>query len=375
MFRSETQVPGHSNWLARWWPWLAVAVLLGISCAEPPEAEWTALQSVRRTLLREHAAYWCPEEYAAFEVACAALTGEMARLRSEFRWFRRSSECDRAAARIRELLAAGRLLAARVAEERNRRREELAAELAGFEELLSPRHNRIVAVELRRLRARFELELHRCRRLLNEGALEDAEAVLPELRKAAGDFVQSLRQFEERFEDPSLRRSWAALCREALRLSREKPGALLVEKHARRLYVLRQGTAVAGYDIDLGWNGLQRKRYAGDGATPEGLYEVVERRSGRATRYHLALLLNYPNEEDRRRFRKLQQQGLIPPGRRMGGLIEIHGDGGRGLDWTDGCVALDNQDMELLFREAYVGMPVVIVGRCDLPPGFEASRK
>ncbi|GAB4240910.1 MAG: hypothetical protein Kow00109_16080 [Acidobacteriota bacterium] len=349
--------------------------LLWSGCAEPPEEEWSALQSLRRDLLRDRPAYWFPEEFAAFESECLALTTEMARLRSEFRWLRTESKREATAARIRALLAAGRHLAARVAEERSRRREELTAELGELETLLSPRHSRIVAPELRRLRARFEIELQRCRVLLSEGGVEDAEAVLPRLREAAGEFVQSLRQFEERFADPALHRWWEGLCRRAVRLSQDKPGVLLVDKHRRRLYVLRKGLVTADFDVDLGWNGLEQKRYAGDGATPEGLYEVVERRSGRSTRYYLALLLNYPNDEDRRRFRELRRKGLIPAGRRIGGLIEIHGDGGQGLDWTDGCIALENGDMEALFREAYVGMPVVIVGRCDAPSGSGAGAR
>jgi len=52
----------------------------------------------------------------------------------------------------------------------------------------------------------------------------------------------------------------------------------------------------------------------------------------------------------------------IPRGASMGGLIEIHGNGGRGKDWTKGCVALRNSDMDDLFRRTSVGTPVTIVG-------------
>ena len=50
---------------------------------------------------------------------------------------------------------------------------------------------------------------------------------------------------------------------------------------------------------------------------------------------------------------------------RPGGLIEIHGEGGRGEDWTRGCVALSNRDMDDLFRRVAVGTPVTIVGAED----------
>jgi len=60
----------------------------------------------------------------------------------------------------------------------------------------------------------------------------------------------------------------------------------------------------------------------------------------------------------------MRARGELGPGVRIGNFSEIHGQGGRGRDWTDGCIALDNDDMEQLFSMAYVGMPVVIVGTC-----------
>jgi lipoprotein-anchoring transpeptidase ErfK/SrfK len=57
----------------------------------------------------------------------------------------------------------------------------------------------------------------------------------------------------------------------------------------------------------------------------------------------------------------------VPPGRGIGGLIEIHGAGGQGRNWTDGCVALVNPDMDRLFAAVGVGTPVTIVGRAHLP--------
>jgi hypothetical protein len=52
----------------------------------------------------------------------------------------------------------------------------------------------------------------------------------------------------------------------------------------------------------------------------------------------------------------------LPAGARIGGLIEIHGEGGRNRDWTSGCVALANGDMDRVFDRAGIGTPVTIVG-------------
>jgi lipoprotein-anchoring transpeptidase ErfK/SrfK len=85
------------------------------------------------------------------------------------------------------------------------------------------------------------------------------------------------------------------------------------------------------------------------------------------TRYYRALMLDYPNEEDMKRFRALKQQGLVPRRGGAGSNIEIHGDGGREQDWTQGCVALSNDDMDALVGFVQVGTPVTIVG--TIPDG------
>ena len=95
---------------------------------------------------------------------------------------------------------------------------------------------------------------------------------------------------------------------------------------------------------------IDPKRVAGDGATPEGVYRVTRKKSGGETRYYKALLLSYPNAEDRERFERERALGRIAADALIGSLIEIHGEGGRGKNWTDGCVALTNDEMDELFE-------------------------
>jgi murein L,D-transpeptidase YafK len=78
--------------------------------------------------------------------------------------------------------------------------------------------------------------------------------------------------------------------------------------------------------------------------------------------YYRAFLLDYPNAEDLKRIRAAKDAGIIPSGAGPGALVEIHGEGGRGVDWTNGCVAVTNADMDELFRLVKVGTPVTIVG-------------
>jgi L,D-peptidoglycan transpeptidase YkuD (ErfK/YbiS/YcfS/YnhG family) len=143
---------------------------------------------------------------------------------------------------------------------------------------------------------------------------------------------------------------------------REGRVAIVVSKESHRLTVYHRGTAVAAYVVDLGFNWTADKRHEGDGATPEGRYRVAARLGKNASIYHKALRLDYPNADDRAEFARAQHRGDLPAGARIGGLIEIHGGGGRDQDWTDGCVALADDDMDRVFERAGVGTPVTIVG-------------
>lgn len=73
-------------------------------------------------------------------------------------------------------------------------------------------------------------------------------------------------------------------------------------------------------------------------------------------------MLNYPNEEDTAKFREEIASGTLPHNAKIGGLIEIHGDGGKGIDWTEGCIALTNKEMDQIYKIIKVGTPVTIVG-------------
>lgn len=138
--------------------------------------------------------------------------------------------------------------------------------------------------------------------------------------------------------------------------------SIVVDKFAFCCYLYKGGKEVARYDAEFGKNWIGDKQYQGDKATPEGIYSVVKKKGAGNTIYHRALLLNYPNDEDRQRFSQAQKAGRISKNAKIGGLIEIHGHGGQGANWTEGCVALSNDDMESLFSKVSVGTPVVIVG-------------
>jgi lipoprotein-anchoring transpeptidase ErfK/SrfK len=161
------------------------------------------------------------------------------------------------------------------------------------------------------------------------------------------------------FQDLSKWRRWSD---ETLSWSRNNNATvIIVDKFAHRLYVYNDGSLKKEFRTELGPHWIGTKKYRGDSATPEGKYHITKKKSSRQTKYYKALLINYPNDEDQARYNSLVKSGSIPR-RGAGNLIEIHGDGGKGINWTDGCIALTNDEIDRLYDLVNVGTPVTIVG-------------
>lgn len=165
---------------------------------------------------------------------------------------------------------------------------------------------------------------------------------------------------KEYFNNFSKWKNWYAA---TIRLSAQNNNyAFIVDKIKHKGYLYYKGKLSKEYDVEFGRNWIGDKLYAGDKATPEGMYRVIKKKADGNSRYHKAMLINYPNEEDYALFNNKKRQGLISKNSRIGGLIEIHGDGGKGADWTSGCIALADYDIDDLFSRMSVGTPVTIIG-------------
>ena len=134
---------------------------------------------------------------------------------------------------------------------------------------------------------------------------------------------------------------------------------ILIEKSTRRLMLISQGEVLKSYKIALGGNPIGPKERQGDNKTPEGTY-VIDARN-RDSRFHLSLHISYPNERDKKRAKEL---GVSP-----GGDIMIHGikngfswvgDAHAGVDWTKGCIAVTDQEIEEIDKLAPNGTIVEI---------------
>ncbi len=138
--------------------------------------------------------------------------------------------------------------------------------------------------------------------------------------------------------------------------------ALVIDKMSHECYLYQDGCLDATFPVELGIQWMGRKTVIGDAATPEGRYQIIQKKDSTKSDYHKALVVSYPNEEDVEYFSNLKEKGLLPANASIGGGIEVHGEGNKGYDWTQGCIALRNQDIDYLFDIVQIGTPVTIVG-------------
>jgi len=155
---------------------------------------------------------------------------------------------------------------------------------------------------------------------------------------------------------------WFALCmivRVQTSSSPEKADSILVLKKDHVIELFSAGKVIRTYKIALGRGGLAPKQREGDALTPEGHYVIDARNE--SSHYHKALHVSYPNAQDRERAARL---GVSP-----GDAIMIHGlPNGLGwlgathrmYDWTLGCVAVTDAEIDEIWRLVPVGTPVEI---------------
>jgi murein L,D-transpeptidase YafK len=142
--------------------------------------------------------------------------------------------------------------------------------------------------------------------------------------------------------------------------------SILVRKDIRRLYLMHDHHIIKGYNIALGRNPAGHKERRGDHKTPEGIYKISLKNAHSG--YHKALKISYPNSKDRARAHK---KGLDP-----GNDVFLHGlsnDPKRKkellagehpvINWTWGCIAVTDHEIDEIFRVVPVGTPIEICNK------------
>lgn len=134
---------------------------------------------------------------------------------------------------------------------------------------------------------------------------------------------------------------------------------LVAVKSQHKLYAYSKGKLIVTYTIAIGKNPIGAKEYEGDLKTPEGNYTIFDKNPNSA--YHKNLGISYPNADDIKRAKELNKP--------KGGDIKIHGlQNGKGYigklhrikDWTNGCVALTDEEIDEIYNHIPIGTPIEI---------------
>jgi len=138
---------------------------------------------------------------------------------------------------------------------------------------------------------------------------------------------------------------------------------IIIKKSTRMLYLSNNGKIFKKYHISLGDNPFGHKNFSGDEKTPEGVYFLDWRQQSKT--YNISLHVSYPNENDKANAQLYGQSA--------GGMIMIHGTPTHWelsplgswlplmVDWTDGCIGVNNQDMKEIWNLTTDGIPIIIL--------------
>jgi L,D-peptidoglycan transpeptidase YkuD (ErfK/YbiS/YcfS/YnhG family) len=340
----------------------AVAVLFG--CSEPPvppEFNTSVLQG--QELWRAGAPLYAPNEYDDYLESLKLSQQLLARERSRFVWFR---DFEPARQTIRQVLLEGDSLLVLVNESKSQRQSEIGTNIDDLQKRIRLLRGLAESVKDRRLAARrlmkAEVLVDEASALSRTGSYQEAENRLEQAAVEVNAVVRAVIPLVKRYADREQIAYWRRLFNEGVAQSKKSGGYLIVvNKIDSELTLYRKGVALKTYPAGLGFNFLSDKLYSGDKATPEGNYRIIKKLPW--SKYYRALLIDYPNAENQRRFAKAKREGVISSKAHIGGLIEIHGGGKDGM--TDGCVALENPQMLELYNTVDVGTPVVIVGAVE----------
>jgi hypothetical protein len=324
----------------------------------PPEVKQAETQE--HSLWRAGASLYAAEEYARYLSSYREAKDKLIRENAKFAWFRKYEAVEAA---FKNLLDEGDKILGKVQKQKEIKSSNILNQIDALKKRISSVQRLSLMISEGRL---ARISLMRAELKLKEGGLlhkrenfDAAELTLSEAALHLKNAEDTIFSILERYNDSRHIAMWKKWAADTLSESRKKGStAIIVNKIERKLTVYKNGKSYITCEVGLARNGLADKLHSGDYATPEGKYQIIKKMP--ASKYHKALLINYPNEEDRRQFNLAKKRGMVPQGVSIGGLIEIHGGGKDSL--TDGCISLENKDMDRVFNAVNIGTPVTIVG-------------
>jgi L,D-peptidoglycan transpeptidase YkuD (ErfK/YbiS/YcfS/YnhG family) len=346
-----------------------IAVLLlvlaaSFGCSEkpvPPEVQLAVSQ--QETLRGAGVSIYAPQEFRTYQSELAASQEILETERRRWSWFR---DYDKVGVAFKQVLTHGEEISKKISKARKEENEAISTQQRDLAVRLALLRNLSENLKDRRLAAaklvQAEIRLEEARSYTSAGKGKEALRCLNEAKHDVAGAVYVAKLVLARYGDRNEITRWRRMVENGVAESRRTGGELLVvSKAERKLTLYRKGVPVRSWEAGMGFNFLSDKLYSGDKATPEGSYQICRKIPG--SKFFQALLINYPNSEDRQRFMAARRKGQIPKGAGIGSLIEIHGGGRDGM--TNGCVALDDRDMATLFSQISVNTPVIIVGTTD----------
>jgi tetratricopeptide (TPR) repeat protein len=172
------------------------------------------------------------------------------------------------------------------------------------------------------------------------------EALRQEVRERRNESIARQKKIESLEQEVAAKENEIVTLKKEVFAIRKGPAdKILIEKKERRLMLISKGKVLKTYQIALGGNPIGPKERQGDNKTPEGTYVIDARNKN--SRYHQSLHISYPNENDKKRAK---ERGVAP-----GGDIMIHGikngfswvgDLHTEVDWTKGCIAVTDEEIE-----------------------------
>ncbi len=344
-----------------------LAMSLGGCVETVPDELVEALESIDRDLVTLRASNITPEAYSKFSRQWLSLR---TRIQSEenivrWPWEENGLETD-----LESLQIEGSRLVAVVNTRLQEQRTDAETKLAKVEQRLRLLNTRVGDIGSRVVLGEYpvetELLVRQARLFIEQGQFAHAIQASDLAGKRLLTQTALLTNELGRYADGDLIAAWQESAQRTIEWSRtHRAQAIVISKADRVLSLYKNGRKTLTYPIRLGSKGIRAKQHYADGATPEGEYRIQRKRGSGQTPYFRALILDYPNADDRRRFEAAQQSGLIPKNQHMPGLIQIHGIAQGITDQPYGSILLDNPQIAMLFDHISVGTPVTIVGALE----------
>jgi L,D-peptidoglycan transpeptidase YkuD (ErfK/YbiS/YcfS/YnhG family) len=324
-------------------------------------------------LWRAGASVFAHENYILYKEGLKAAKANLAREKAKFGWFRNFGPVR---SEFRDLLKEGTDILQAIENKKAAKSKALDEQSLSLKRRIERLKNMTLYFNesgaVRKNLSQAEIKLAQADLLIGKEQFESVGGILEVSSlfiKQAEDAIASLLV---RYLDKNQLDKWKKWADETMAESQKKGVvAILINKLERKLILYRKGNVIASFDIGLGRYGLSDKLYSGDEATPEGRYQVIKKIP--SSPFYKALLINYPNEEDKKAFALAKKNGRVPSDVGIGGYIEIHGGGKDSL--TKGCVGLEDGDMDDVYRLAEVGTLVTIVGALSIENSILAEIK